>query len=152
VADLGLSREIVTGVDVYQAKDSMFPVKWSPPEVIEYRQFTHKSDVWSFGVTLWELWSFGKVPYSSMSNSETVAAVLKGERLDQPLDCPGSIFKLISSCWAADPSARPSFQYLHEQLTHIVKVYQIEEVVPEETPKEFVSFAYNNDEAPMLYN
>jgi len=118
VADLGLSRE--TADDYYVATDSAFPVKWSPPEVIEHRTFTTKSDVWSFGVVMWEIFEFGKVPYSSMSNSETIASVMKGYRLPQPSNCPNEVYQLMLKCWNINSDERPSFKDLFDQLTAIL--------------------------------
>jgi len=121
IADLGLSREVKN--DYYDATtSSSFPVKWSPPEVIERRHFTTKSDVWSFGIVLYEIFERGKVPYSAMSNSETVEYVLKGNRLEQPSLCPEQVYKLMLQCWDIDPDRRPSFKVLFDQLKLIGRV------------------------------
>jgi len=120
IADLGLSREVQE--DFYDAKNSTFPVKWSPPEVIERRHFTSKSDVWSFGIVLWEIFMYGKIPYSSLSNSETVQFVLSGKRLDKPTICPEEVYKVMLQCWHIDPERRPSFKSLFDQLVLILRV------------------------------
>eukprot|EP01117_Protostelium_nocturnum_P006517 TRINITY_DN2349_c0_g1_i1.p1 TRINITY_DN2349_c0_g1~~TRINITY_DN2349_c0_g1_i1.p1 ORF type:complete len:731 (+),score=292.86 TRINITY_DN2349_c0_g1_i1:338-2530(+) len=107
IADFGLSREVNT---VYNAKGEHFPVKWSPPEVIQKNQYSSKSDVWSFGVVMWEIFTKGdKMPYSGLSNIETVEAVIKGIRLRRPEECPTEIYELMLRCWNANPEVRPSF-------------------------------------------
>jgi c-src tyrosine kinase len=70
-------------------------VQWSPPEVVLYRQFTSKSDVWSFGICLWELFSFGTMPYPTMSNEDAVNRVLKGYRMDKPEGCPDEVYEIM---------------------------------------------------------
>jgi len=119
IADLGLSRQVEN--DVYHASDKSFPVKWSPPEVIEHRQFTTKSDVWSFGVAMWEIFEFGKIPYPALSNTDTVDYVLSGKRLPQPKNCPDEIFQIMQQCWLSSPQERPTFKILFEDLLQYVK-------------------------------
>jgi Protein tyrosine and serine/threonine kinase len=108
VADFGLSRS-----DYYSSSSaggSVFPVKWSPPEVIEYEKFSVSSDVFSFAVTLWELMSYGRVPWMGMSNTEAMERVLKGERLARPEIAPDGVWDLMSRCWDGEASRRPDFE------------------------------------------
>eukprot|EP00027_Filamoeba_sp_ATCC50430_P007235 CAMPEP_0168546232 /NCGR_PEP_ID=MMETSP0413-20121227/3387_1 /TAXON_ID=136452 /ORGANISM="Filamoeba nolandi, Strain NC-AS-23-1" /LENGTH=619 /DNA_ID=CAMNT_0008576393 /DNA_START=488 /DNA_END=2344 /DNA_ORIENTATION=- len=121
VSDFGLSRQVEENDAVYSSKEGVFPVKWSPPEVINFRQFTSKSDVWSFGVTMWEIFEFGRVPYPTMSNEECVVQVMKGYRLPQPETCPDPVYTIMMSCWNNDPSLRPGFKLIHESLTKALK-------------------------------
>ena len=97
------------GNEYYASDQSTLAVKWTAPEGIEYKKFSHKADVWSFGVALWELYSDGKVPYSNLSNKETVDYVLSGYRLPQPEKCPDDIWKLMCKCWLKSATDRPSF-------------------------------------------
>lgn len=99
----------------YKTDSSLIPVRWSSPESLEYREFTHKSDVWSFGVILYELFSYGKVPYASMSNSEVLEEINKGYRLPKPETCPEVIYEMMLKCWKKDPKERPSFAELSKE-------------------------------------
>jgi serine/threonine protein kinase len=114
VADFGLSRVLQS--EYYSMTSTKFPVKWGAPEVLEYGKFTLKSDVWSFGVLLWELWSFGRIPYTQYSNSETVEKVLAGYRLPSPVGCPVEIYRLMMACWSKNQAERPSFKQICEAL------------------------------------
>ena len=109
VADFGLSRVS----DYYIATATKFPVKWTADEALRHGKFTTKSDVWSFGVLLWEMMELGRVPYGSMSNKEAMEFVLGGGRLDIPLRCPKAIGELMIKCWSKDPAARPDFAQAH---------------------------------------
>eukprot|EP01117_Protostelium_nocturnum_P002624 TRINITY_DN133_c0_g1_i3.p1 TRINITY_DN133_c0_g1~~TRINITY_DN133_c0_g1_i3.p1 ORF type:complete len:700 (+),score=220.02 TRINITY_DN133_c0_g1_i3:265-2364(+) len=119
IADLGLSRE--SDSSIYQSKEpTSLPIRWSPPEVIQSNSYSHHSDVWSFAVSLWEIFEYGKEPYSGMSNVRTVQAVLfEGFRLARPLYCPESIYNLMLRCWRENPAERPSFEEIWKELTEI---------------------------------
>jgi len=114
VGDFGLSRLVASSY--YTSSGGTFPVKWSAPEVLQYERYSTKSDVWSFGVVLWELTERGKVPYYGKSNEEAMKLVLKGYRLEQPEECPAELYTLVTECWHEDESKRPSFQQLFERL------------------------------------
>jgi serine/threonine protein kinase len=94
VADLGLSRS-TSEKGFYQSQDAVFPVKWTAPESIQYRKFTSKSDVWSFGIVLWEIYSFGATPYPGMNNEQTADQVQRGYRLSSPEGTPESIYNIM---------------------------------------------------------
>jgi len=83
ISDFGLSRELNTE-DFYKSESKQFPVKWASNEVLKHRKYSTKSDVWSFGITLWEILEGGTVPYPDMDNSQALEAVLKGYRLPRP--------------------------------------------------------------------
>jgi len=115
ISDFGLSRAVGAGSDYYQAKQGgRWPVKWYAPESINYGTFSHKSDVWSYGVTLWEMYTFGELPYGEMAGAQVIAYLERGERLLQPRDCPEDIYRIMLRCWCADPVNRPSFKDLYE--------------------------------------
>jgi serine/threonine protein kinase len=120
IADFGLSRQ--TENSYYKAESSVFPVKWSAPEVLEFQRFSIQSDVWAFGILLWELFSFGKIPYPGWTNAEAVEKVLQGYRLPAPEESTPEVYKIMLvnflfflslltqlECWAKDVNARPSF-------------------------------------------
>jgi len=94
--------------------DDTFPVKWSSPEVIKFGKFSVESDCWAFGIVLWELFSYGAIPYPGMSNTETIEKVTCGYCMDCPEDCPSEIYDLMLACWETEPVRRASFKHLFE--------------------------------------
>ncbi|KAL3308315.1 hypothetical protein Ciccas_013155 [Cichlidogyrus casuarinus] len=116
IADFGLARvvsELYNGT--YQAnKETKFPVKWTAPEAALHHQFSTKSDVWSYGVVLYEIVTYGEQPYPSMSNQETLQKVRQGYRMPKRGVCPDSIYRQMLRCWDAVPDRRPSFKALYE--------------------------------------
>uniref|UniRef100_A0A3Q4I969 Src-related kinase lacking C-terminal regulatory tyrosine and N-terminal myristylation sites n=1 Tax=Neolamprologus brichardi TaxID=32507 RepID=A0A3Q4I969_NEOBR len=116
VADFGLARIIrVTLPDsVYTAsRNTKIPVRWTAPEAALHQRFSVKSDVWSFGVLLYEMMSRGKMPYEGKSNKEVMDLLTSGFRLPCPSRCPSNIYRIMMDCWAIEPSKRPSFHALH---------------------------------------
>uniref|UniRef100_A0A3Q2WQN7 Tyrosine-protein kinase n=1 Tax=Haplochromis burtoni TaxID=8153 RepID=A0A3Q2WQN7_HAPBU len=122
VADFGLARIIRDSV--YTAsRNTKIPVRWTAPEAALHQRFSVKSDVWSFGVLLYEMMSRGKMPYEK-SNKEVMDLLTSGFRLPSPSRCPSNIYRIMIDCWAIEPSKRPSFHALHSQLDSIyAKIY-----------------------------
>uniref|UniRef100_A0A8C5A6G1 Tyrosine-protein kinase receptor TYRO3 n=1 Tax=Gadus morhua TaxID=8049 RepID=A0A8C5A6G1_GADMO len=116
VADFGLSKKIYSGDYYRQGSASKLPVKWIALESLADNVYTSQSDVWAFGVTMWEVLTRGQTPYPGVENSEVYEYLIKGERLKQPPDCRDDIYELMHSCWSPVPKCRPSFQRLVEQL------------------------------------
>lgn len=115
ISDFGLSRALSAGNNYYQTnRGGKWPIKWYAPESCNYGTFSHASDVWSFGVTLWEMYSFGMPPYGDMNSTEVINMIECGKRLPKPLDCPENVYEIMSSCWNYDPKNRPTFRYLTE--------------------------------------
>ncbi|XP_006631824.2 tyrosine-protein kinase ITK/TSK [Lepisosteus oculatus] len=118
VSDFGMARFVLD--DQYTSSyGSKFPVKWSAPEVIQYCKFSSKSDVWSFGVLMWEVYSEGKMPYENQSNGEVVASISSGLRLLKPRLASEDIYQLMEWSWKEKPEDRPSFAILFHQLAEI---------------------------------
>ncbi|KAK1790125.1 hypothetical protein P4O66_013956, partial [Electrophorus voltai] len=116
VADFGLSKKIYNGDYYRQGRISKMPVKWIAIESLADRVYTTKSDVWSFGVTMWEIATRGQTPYPGVENSEIYDYLRQGHRLKQPPDCLDSIYSLMFSCWLLSPKDRPSFEVLRCEL------------------------------------
>ncbi|KAK0093840.1 hypothetical protein PV326_012506 [Microctonus aethiopoides] len=116
IADFGMSRDVYT-CDYYKIGGSrMLPVRWMSPESVIYGRFTLESDVWSFGVVLWEIYSYGKQPYYGHNNEEVVKLILQGILLIPPEDCPPFLIKIMEQCWKFEPRDRPRFAEIYEKL------------------------------------
>lgn len=114
ISDFGLSRAVGTESDYYQAKQGgRWPVRWYAPESINYGTFSTKSDVWSYGITLWEMFTFGDLPYGEMTGNEVVSFLEHSGRLEKPDECPNHTYSIMLSCWHIDPNKRPTFNELH---------------------------------------
>ncbi|XP_044203672.1 ephrin type-A receptor 2a [Thunnus albacares] len=110
VSDFGLSRVLEDDAEgTYTTRGGKIPIRWTAPEAIAYRKFTSASDVWSFGIVMWEVMAFGERPYWDMSNHEVMKAINEGFRLPAPMDCPSAIYQLMLQCWQHDRSKRPRF-------------------------------------------
>ncbi|XP_074649860.1 tyrosine-protein kinase Btk-like isoform X2 [Tubulanus polymorphus] len=116
VGDFGLARYVLD--DQYTSSlGSKFPVKWAAPEVLNYYKFSSKSDVWSFGVLMWEIFSGGETPYANMPNKDISDYINGGSKLQRPASCPPHIFQqFMLDCWHRVPERRPSFYKLRESI------------------------------------
>ncbi|XP_076017630.1 tyrosine-protein kinase Lck [Genypterus blacodes] len=111
VADFGLARLIED--NEYTAREgAKFPIKWTAPEAINYGTFSIKSDVWSFGILLTEIVTYGRIPYPGMSNPEVIQNLEQGYRMPQPENCCDGLYDIMCACWTEQPEARPTFDYL----------------------------------------
>ncbi|XP_050950695.1 megakaryocyte-associated tyrosine-protein kinase isoform X2 [Labeo rohita] len=111
ISDFGLAKVSSTATD-----NSKLPIKWTAPEALKNKKFSTQSDVWSYGVLLWEIFSFGRQPYPKMSVSEVRERVDQGYRMESPDECPPDVYSIMMSCWEMDPKKRPSFHKLRERL------------------------------------
>lgn len=110
ISDFGLSKALGADENYYKAQThGKWPVKWYAPECINYYKFSSKSDVWSFGVLMWEAFSYGQKPYRGMKGSEVSAMLEKGERMGCPQGCPREMYELMNLCWTYDVENRPGF-------------------------------------------
>ncbi|XP_019747044.1 ephrin type-A receptor 2 [Hippocampus comes] len=110
VSDFGLSRVLEDDPEgTYTTSGGKIPIRWTAPEAIAYRKFTSASDVWSFGIVMWEVMAFGERPYWDMSNHEVMKAINEAFRLPAPMDCPSAVYQLMLQCWLQDRSKRPRF-------------------------------------------
>ncbi|XP_052007734.1 tyrosine-protein kinase Mer-like [Xyrauchen texanus] len=116
VADFGLSKKIYSGDYYRQGRIAKMPVKWIAVESLADRVFTVKSDVWAFGVTMWEIATRGMTPYPGVQNHEIYDYLLEGNRLKQPNDCLDELYDIMFSCWSTDTVDRPDFTQVLERL------------------------------------
>ncbi|KAE8633360.1 hypothetical protein XENTR_v10001861 [Xenopus tropicalis] len=117
ISDFGLSKALESDENYYQAKTAgKWPMKWYAPESLNYHKFSSKSDVWSFGVLMWEAYSYGLKPYPGMKGNEVTAFIESGNRLECPRRCPAEMYNLIKLCWTYKTEERPSFAVVELKL------------------------------------
>ncbi|SPP79801.1 tyrosine-protein kinase Btk29A isoform X1 [Drosophila guanche] len=120
VADFGLARYVLD--DQYTSSGgTKFPIKWAPPEVLNYTRFSSKSDVWAYGVLMWEIFTCGKMPYGRLKNTEVVERVQRGIILEKPKSCAKEIYDVMKLCWSHGPEERPAFRVLMDQLALVAQ-------------------------------
>ncbi|XP_041105141.1 focal adhesion kinase 1 isoform X22 [Polyodon spathula] len=120
LGDFGLSRYMEDS-SYYKASKGKLPIKWMAPESINFRRFTSASDVWMFGVCMWEILMYGVKPFQGVKNNDVIGRIENGERLAMPHNCPPTLYSLMTKCWAYDPSKRPRFTELKAQLNTILE-------------------------------
>ncbi|KAJ6651994.1 hypothetical protein lerEdw1_015851 [Lerista edwardsae] len=134
VADFGLSR-LMTG-DTYTAHaGAKFPIKWTAPESLAYNKFSIKSDVWAFGVLLWEIATYGMSPYPGIDLSQVYELLEKDYRMERPEGCPEKVYELMRACWQWSPSDRPSFAEIHQAFETMFQESSISDEVEKELGK-----------------
>ncbi|KAJ8027636.1 Fibroblast growth factor receptor 4 [Holothuria leucospilota] len=104
----------------YRLKHKNLPSAWLAPETMFLRQYSHKSDVWSFAIVLWEVYSLGDIPYRGMTHDEIEIEVRNLKLLEKPPDCPGAVFNLMLSSWNLSCKDRPTFRQLRNCLALVV--------------------------------
>ncbi|XP_028672496.1 tyrosine-protein kinase ZAP-70 [Erpetoichthys calabaricus] len=110
ISDFGLSKALGADDNYYKARSAgKWPLKWYAPECINFHKFSSKSDVWSFGVTMWEAFSYGQKPYKKMKGPEVIQFIESGSRLDCPSVCPPEMYSLMKACWTIKHEDRPGF-------------------------------------------
>ncbi|XP_066235677.1 focal adhesion kinase 1 isoform X2 [Saccopteryx leptura] len=151
LGDFGLSRYMEDST-YYKASKGKLPIKWMAPESINFRRFTSASDVWMFGVCMWEILMHGVKPFQGVKNNDVIGRIENGERLPMPPNCPPTLYSLMTKCWAYDPSRRPRFTELKAQLSTILeeeKVQHEERMRMESRRQVTVSWdSGGSDEAP----
>uniref|UniRef100_A0A665WJQ2 Receptor tyrosine-protein kinase erbB-4 n=1 Tax=Echeneis naucrates TaxID=173247 RepID=A0A665WJQ2_ECHNA len=121
ITDFGLARLLDADEKEYNADGGKMPIKWMALECIHYRKFTHQSDVWSYGVTIWELMTFGGKPYDGIPTREIPDILEKGERLPQPPICTIDVYMVMVKCWMIDADSRPKFKELAAEFCRMAR-------------------------------
>ncbi|XP_043911999.1 fibroblast growth factor receptor 2 isoform X3 [Protopterus annectens] len=142
IADFGLARD-VHNIDYYKkTTNGRLPVKWMAPEALFDRVYTHQSDVWSFGVLMWEIFTLGGSPYPGIPVEELFKLLKEGHRMDKPVNCTNELYMMMRDCWHAVPSQRPTFKQLVEDLDRILTLTTNEEYLDLTAPLEQYSPGY----------
>ncbi|XP_076868331.1 ephrin type-A receptor 3 [Brachyhypopomus gauderio] len=122
VSDFGLSRVLEDDPEAaYTTRGGKIPIRWTAPEAIAYRKFTSASDVWSYGIVMWEVISYGERPYWEMSNQDVIKAIDEGYRLPAPMDCPVVLHQLMLDCWEKNRGERPKFNQIVSALDRLIR-------------------------------
>ncbi|XGW22955.1 hypothetical protein V3C99_005303 [Haemonchus contortus] len=122
IADFGLAR-LLHKENQYEARvGARFPIKWTAPEAANFNRFTTKSDVWSFGILLTEIVTYGRIPYPGMTNAEVLQQIDAGYRMPCPQSCPVELYDLMCQCWRAEPEKRPTFETLQWKLEDLFNI------------------------------
>ncbi|CAH1397166.1 unnamed protein product [Nezara viridula] len=121
IADFGMARDIYRADYYRKGGKAMLPIKWMPPEAFLDGIFTTKTDVWSFGVLMWEVMSLGYMPYTGCANREVMSLVTSGGRLEPPTNCPPQLYAIMTQCWHPNPEERPSFSLILERLGYCMQ-------------------------------
>ncbi|KAK2490807.1 hypothetical protein MC885_021074 [Smutsia gigantea] len=122
VSDFGMSRVLEDDPEAaYTTRGGKIPIRWTAPEAIAYRKFTSASDVWSYGIVMWEVMSYGERPYWDMSNQDVIKAIEEGYRLPPPMDCPIALHQLMLDCWQKERSDRPKFGQIVNMLDKLIR-------------------------------
>uniref|UniRef100_A0A670K1D0 Tyrosine-protein kinase receptor n=1 Tax=Podarcis muralis TaxID=64176 RepID=A0A670K1D0_PODMU len=135
IGDFGMSRDVYS-TDYYRSccvlcsimqvgGHTMLPIRWMPPESIMYRKFTTESDVWSFGVILWEIFTYGKQPWFQLSNTEVIECITQGRVLERPRVCPKEVYDIMLGCWQREPQQRLNIKEIYKILHALGKATPI---------------------------
>ncbi|CAH7439633.1 Epha5 [Phodopus roborovskii] len=121
VSDFGLSRALEDDPEAaYTTAGGKIPIRWTAPEAIAFRTFSSASDVWSFGVVMWEVLAYGERPYWNMTNQDVISSVEEGYRLPAPMGCPRALHQLMLDCWHKDHAQRPRFSHVVSVLDALI--------------------------------
>eukprot|EP00794_Sanderia_malayensis_P004749 gene4749-5373_t len=148
LGDFGLSRWMAEQ-SYYKASKGKLPIKWMAPESINFRRFSTASDVWMFGVCMWEILMYGVKPFQGVANEKVIGKIENGERLPLPANCPPSMYHVMMDCWSYEPSKRPRFSDLKSRLGTLMKEEQVaQEQRRKHERRRINSMAFGIDEAP----
>ncbi|XP_073229916.1 fibroblast growth factor receptor 1-like [Porites lutea] len=121
IADFGLARDISKSELYVQTNSCVLPMKWMSIESLFSREYSEKSDVWSFGICLWEIFTLGGTPYPTIPVEELRDFLNDGNRMENPRDCPLEIYKIMQDCWQEGPDKRPKFDQISQSIGTILE-------------------------------
>ncbi|RXG56567.1 Platelet-derived growth factor receptor alpha [Armadillidium vulgare] len=157
ICDFGLSREMYKSYLYLKKSNEMMPIKWMAPEAIEQRIFSIQSDVWSYGVTLWEMFTLGNTPFPGFPLNHLGTALVKGMRLEKPKYCNDQIYNLLLQCWRSNPVERPCFNKIADILSDMLSPNKTKSPMSEEgvirgpienlNTEEYISFLQSQSES-----
>ncbi|XP_032889027.1 ephrin type-A receptor 6 [Amblyraja radiata] len=149
VSDFGLSRVLEDDPEAaYTTTGGKIPIRWTAPEAIAYRKFSSASDVWSYGIVMWEVMSYGERPYWEMSNQDVILSIEEGYRLPSPMGCPATLHQLMLHCWQKERNHRPKFTDIVSFLDKVIRnPSSLQSLVEEihglpESPSELPEFSF----------
>ncbi|XP_045784894.1 epidermal growth factor receptor isoform X1 [Maniola jurtina] len=151
ITDFGLAKLLDINEDEYKAAGGKMPIKWLALECVQHRIFTHKSDVWAFGVTIWEILSYGARPYANISARNVPELIENGLKLPQPSICTLDIYCVMVSCWMLDADSRPTFKQLADRFAEMARDPGRYLVIPGDKFMRLPSYS-TQDEKEMIRN
>ncbi|XP_013399176.1 tyrosine kinase receptor Cad96Ca-like [Lingula anatina] len=120
VSDFGFARDVIESHQYEMKSQGRVPVRWMSPEALNDHIFTSQSDVWAYGVLLWEIVTLGCIPYTGMSAKQVIRKITNGYRMTRPRHCSQDMYTIMLSCWEEAPEARPSFKELTNSLNELL--------------------------------
>jgi len=148
ISDFGMSRDVYVDQTYTKVGSGKLPVKWMAPESLQDQVYTSKSDVWSYGVLLWELDTLGSMPYPGVRPESLLSLFQTGYRMEKPKGCPDSIYQLMLECWNISPNRRPHFKQIRDKMETILSQfsnYLDLSTSQYSTEMQSVNNSYNND-------
>nr|XP_023021161.1 epidermal growth factor receptor [Leptinotarsa decemlineata] len=152
ITDFGLAKLLDINEDEYKAAGGKMPIKWLALECIQHRIFTHKSDVWAFGVTVWELLTFGGRPYDNVPARDVPELLEKGERLPQPQIASIDVYMTMIKCWMLDAESRPCFKELEDDFSKMAQDPGRYLAIPGDKFMRLTNFTYPQDDRETIRN
>ncbi|XP_028256756.1 insulin-like growth factor 1b receptor isoform X2 [Parambassis ranga] len=156
IGDFGMTRDIYETDYYRKGGKGLLPVRWMSPESLKDGVFTTNSDVWSFGVVLWEIATLAEQPYQGLSNEQVLRFVMEGGLLEKPQNCPDMLFELMRMCWQYNPKMRPSFVEIISSIKDElepsfkeVSFFYSADNKPAETPQLHMDKLDNMDDVPL---
>ncbi|VDO76181.1 unnamed protein product [Heligmosomoides polygyrus] len=152
IGDFGLCRNLYADSSLYKSKGGRLPLKWMSPEAIRHYEFSAQSDVWAFGVLLFEVITLGGSPYPSVSPEEMLPFLENGGRMERPDNCPENFYQVMCECWTCDPEKRPDFSAIRQKLAA-----QLEEITEEysyltlDAQKDYYNVQYGDQKVGLLF-
>ncbi|WKX90526.1 hypothetical protein Q1695_009401 [Nippostrongylus brasiliensis] len=151
VTDFGLAKLLDYGQENVKVKEGKVAIKWLALESLSDQSYTHRTDVWAFGITCWEILTFGQSPYQGMDICSIRSFLRDGNRLSQPSNCSAELYQVLLQCWMANPESRPTFTMLHDRFQSFCRIPHLY-VVDQTAPQAFIETESQRDLLRELLN